>query len=70
MFNRTLELSVNRDYEERIRKTAQENHATRVKRANRAQSTILSRLGTSLVHLGFHLQRQPHKKLKNAIVPE
>jgi hypothetical protein len=70
MFNRMIEISVNRDYEERIRKTAQENHATRVRRANRAQTSILSRLGESLVHLGSHLQRRSHKVMKGVIVSE
>jgi len=64
MFDRMIELSVNKDYEERIRKTAEENYATAVERANPVQASLWVRLGdvvgNRLVHLGFHLMRRPH----------
>lgn len=68
MFNRMYETIANKDYEERIRKTAQENFATRVERANRRETSILIRLGKSLMHLGFHMQRLPHEGLKDVTI--
>ena len=67
MFDRMYEISVNKDYEERIRRTARENFATRLERANRVQTSILTRLGKSLVILGFSLQRRPHKNFEIAV---
>jgi len=69
MFDRMLEITVNKDFEKRIQKTEQENYATRVERANRTSPSILARLGESLIHLGFHLQRRPHKSLHEVVVP-
>ena len=64
MFDRTKEITVNTNYEQRLRETAQENFATRVARANRSQVPFLvrlsKRLGSGLVQLGTFLQRQPH----------
>lgn len=66
MFNRMYELTARTDYEERIRKTAQENYATRVARALHGESAALARLGEWLVHMGYHLQGSPHSHLKQA----
>jgi hypothetical protein len=72
MFDRTKEITVNTNYEERLRRTAQENYATRVERANRNQPPFLVRLskfiGSGLVQLGTRLQRQPRGVSKDVMV--
>jgi hypothetical protein len=69
MFNRMYEYSANQDYEERIRKTAQENYATKVERVNQVKFSTLTLLGEGLVHLGFHLQNRPHKSMDDVWAP-
>jgi hypothetical protein len=69
MFNRLYEVTANKDYQERIRQTAQENCAARVEQANRTQTSILIHFGDILVHLGFHVQQRPHQSVNGVVVP-
>ena len=68
MFDRLNEFTATRNYEEKVRKIAEERFAARVIRANRNQAPFLTRLGEVLVHLGFHLERRPHELLKGVFV--
>ena len=70
MFNKISELTVKQDYEDRVRRTAQENFATKMMRAERNRTSILARLGNSVVHLSFHLQRRPHDSFHHGMAPK
>lgn len=70
MFDITREITIKQEYEDRVRQTAEANLLRKIIRSERNQTSVLTRLRDSLIHVSFHLQRRPHDSLKREMLPK